>query len=237
LKFLLCDLLGPVSPDFDVINEIVPNIGYHREALPLLPGGGRLIRSHEPYRPEYRKAVYLVRDPRDIVLSEHRYHKRIGLFDGGLDAFIDDFVNGRVHGFGSWRDHVISWLDSPLQVGEQLAVVRYERLRERPVDTVDEIMTLLGSPTPRERLEQAVQNNSIERMRRKEDESARMQRARRPEHRFVGDGSVRGWRRRLTPEQAAVLDEFSRPVSARLGYGKAPGAGGTMRVSPARSKP
>jgi len=45
-------------------DDAVPMVG-EGHARVMLPNGGRLLRSHEAYRPEYRRSILLVRDPRD----------------------------------------------------------------------------------------------------------------------------------------------------------------------------
>src|SRR5437867_8735637 len=61
LRFVLLEILTGRPSEFPSVNRSIPKVGRHNQALPLLPGGGRLIQTHEPYREEYQKAVYLVR--------------------------------------------------------------------------------------------------------------------------------------------------------------------------------
>ena len=65
-RFVLYELLSGESSSFDNVNRGIPEIGIHWHAKPLLPGEGRLIKTHEPYRSEYRRAIYLVRDMREL---------------------------------------------------------------------------------------------------------------------------------------------------------------------------
>ena len=44
-------------------------MGTHRPMKPVLPNGGRLIKTHEQYRSQYKRAIYLMRDLRDVMLS------------------------------------------------------------------------------------------------------------------------------------------------------------------------
>jgi len=70
LRFQLIEALTSQSGEFDSVDKLIPKIGAHAGAPALLPGGRRLIQTHETYRKEYKKAIYLVRDVRDVVLSE-----------------------------------------------------------------------------------------------------------------------------------------------------------------------
>jgi len=72
LRFLLCDVLTKGAADFRNVKFTIPDVRHYRRGAVLLDGG-RLIKTHEPYRKEYGKAVYIVRDPRDVALSLHEY--------------------------------------------------------------------------------------------------------------------------------------------------------------------
>src|SRR5579863_5796840 len=70
LRFVLYEILTGESSSFDKVNAGLRGIGDYQHGPGLLPGGGRFIGTHESYRPAYRRAVYLVRDVRDVALSE-----------------------------------------------------------------------------------------------------------------------------------------------------------------------
>src|SRR5205823_8280937 len=61
LRFLIMEILGGATAEFDNVNRLIPEIGLHGNTPSLLPGGGRLIKTHERYRPEYKRAIYLYR--------------------------------------------------------------------------------------------------------------------------------------------------------------------------------
>src|ERR1017187_3695816 len=70
LRFVLAEALTGQPSTFPSVNRAIPQVGYHAQAL-RLPAGGRFIKTHESYRRECRRAVCLVRDPRDTLLSEY----------------------------------------------------------------------------------------------------------------------------------------------------------------------
>ena len=69
LRFILFQILRGEESGFGNIEQRIPEIYTHRGVPPILPGGARLIKTHEKYRKDYTKAVFLVRDLRDVVLS------------------------------------------------------------------------------------------------------------------------------------------------------------------------
>jgi hypothetical protein len=218
LRFLLFEILAGQSGEFETIGRAIPYVGRHRRAPELLPNGGRLIKTHEPYREAYRKAVYLVRDVRDVVVSEHSYEKMRGYYDKNLDAFVADFLTGRVHGLGSWADHVNSWLGPGPTQGADVHVIKFEDMRQNIEGTIAGVLDFLGTSVDIGVIREAIRNNSIERMREKEDR-AQIDKAKKYQHlRLVREGSIEGWRQTLTDHQVQLIERQAEETLARLEY-------------------
>ena len=66
LRFILYELLSGQPATFESVNRYMRGPGTHNQGLAALPNQGRFLSSHEPYRAEYRRAAYLVRDVRDV---------------------------------------------------------------------------------------------------------------------------------------------------------------------------
>src|SRR6516165_33686 len=56
LRFLLFETLTKNEAGFDNVNRMLPDVGMHEGATALLANKGRLIKTHEPFRSEYRRA-------------------------------------------------------------------------------------------------------------------------------------------------------------------------------------
>ena len=227
LRFTLFEILTGKPSSFDNVNSAFRGLKEHRKALPLLPGGGRFIGTHESFRPSYRRAVYLVRDVRDVVLSEFAFEQNLGIGRQNLDDYLEDFVNGRKR-HGSWQNHVQSWLDSPLARNGDLLVVRYEDLRQDSVEMFMKIADFLGMSRERNLVETAVANNSVQRMREKEDRlykqenysavPSRPVKSVQPGGRFIRSGTMGGWQEKLSQEQLHVIEEHTANILLRLQY-------------------
>jgi hypothetical protein len=223
LRFLLFEALTRRDAGFEDVNRYIPDVGGQNEAVPLLPKGGRLIKTHEAYRSNYKRAVYIVRDTRDVALSEYAYEKAQGWINCSFDEFLDAFVQGTVNGYGSWEAHARSWVDSPLAKSGDLLVIRYKDLRKETKSHLAEIMTFLGVPADPLVIERAVHNNNVQNMRKKEERTPQIgydprTKSIAEDKRFVRAGSVGGWRERFTPEQLHKIQNHSAPMMARLGY-------------------
>jgi Sulfotransferase domain len=235
LRFVLMEVLTPQSAGFLNVNHILPEIGTHRGVKPLLANGGRFIKTHEQYRPKYKRAIYLMRDLRDVMLSNWARDREMGFapyFDQGrgMDGYIESFLKGKVTRFGSWQAHVNSWLGCPLAHSQNLLVVRYEDLRRDTTAGIFKILDFLGIESDSSRVRRAIDNNSLSRMRHKEEAVKksgvalgrgtllRKHNVDREDARFVRGGSVGGWRDRLTPGQIAMVTSYAAETLARAGY-------------------
>ncbi len=217
IRFLLYQLTTGQAGEWPAVNAAIPYVGEHHQARPLLADGGRLFKTHENDPRYYQRAIYLVRDPRDVVLSEHRHTRMFGNFDGELDAFVETFVKGQVHGLGTWAAHARGWLEASRNEGHVL-VVRYEDLRAEPHPQVTRVARFLDLPTDEETIARAIADNTIERMRRKEAGAGFQKTDQALSH--VSKGQVEGWRQKLTPEAAAAIEVACAPVLDALGYSR-----------------
>lgn len=217
IRFVLFEVLSGLPAGFKNINQSMTAIGRHANASRLLPGRGRVIGTHQQYRKDYGRAIYVVRDARDVLLSEFAFQSALDYFRGNLDEFISAFLFtcASAYGVGPWHRHVSSWLDSPLAGTENLLVVRFEDLRQDPVPWFARMAEFLRVDVDREKIELAVANNSIQKMREKENKEPVRVSIR---GRFVRNGSVRGWVSQLSPAQLRLIEEHAGSALLRLGY-------------------
>src|SRR5208282_3864367 len=66
----------------------------------------RIIFSHECFDPEYRKVIYLVRDPRDVAAAQYEQRRRGGSLDNAvsLEQFVQAFLTGTDEYRGGWAE-------------------------------------------------------------------------------------------------------------------------------------
>lgn len=218
LRFLLFELLTGTPAEFVPVNESIPYVGKHRGAPALLPSGGRVIQTHETFLRGIRSAIYLVRDPRSVVLSEYRWQLRTGLFEGSFESFFDAFMSGRANPYGRWDRHVDTWMSSRLAAEGRLHLVRFVDLRTDAVAELTRILDFLGVRRPTALIEAVVANNGLEEMRLKEErapEGALGARTR-ADIRFVQSGSTSAWRDELSQGQARAIEERFEPTFRRV---------------------
>jgi len=218
-RFVLYEILAGEPSTFDNVNQGIPEIGIHLKAKRLLPGEGRLIKTHEPYRKEYGRAVYLARDMRDVIFSQYSREKELGILYDEFDTYLSKFLQGKISGFGAWQSHVQSWLESPLARRGDLLMLRFEDLKKDMESAIFRMLDFFGITAEPEVVRAAIANNTLERMRQKEEQSQTLHQARNGEEgRFVRKGAVGGWREKLSDEHLRLIDTYAGSAFGRLGY-------------------
>jgi hypothetical protein len=218
LRFMLFEALTGTPAEFNSVRRAIPHVNPYRDTQPLLASGARLFLTHEQYGRHYRRAavVYLVRDVRDVIISEYGRRHMVRSYAKDFDHFLEDFLRGRIHRIGSWTDHVAGWMQSAAIGDGSLILVRYEDLKTDPARKLSEILQFLGEPRSPSVIRGAVDNNNLEAMREKEDR-VRLPEAR-PGFRFVNKGVSGSWREALNPGQIRQIEEASGRQLEELGY-------------------
>jgi Sulfotransferase domain len=221
LRFLLLESLTGNTAEWNDVNRLIPYVGGQRSIPALLPGDGRLVSTHDPRTGPCRRAVLLVRDPRDVVLSYYRWLSLHG-YSHDLETFLPAFLDGRLTFHGAWSDNTRYWLDSAShRGGRRLCVVRFEDLRADSFETIRRILLFMDVEVSDDAIHRAVSGNTIERSREKEERAGPQDVKRYPSGgRFVGKGSVGTWQSKLTDDQVRQVEDRASDLLDRLGYGR-----------------
>lgn len=196
------------------ILDFVPDVHVNRNISPATSHapGFRCIKSHATYNPYYRKVVYLVRDPRNVMPSLHAFLTKLGWYGGSLEQMIDDSRFGA----NAWAAHVRSWLDR-IHPTHSFLILRYEDLL---ADTAAQLRTLyrhLGWELDDQLVAKAVERSSLDRMKLEEA----LFNAANPSlasFSFVRDGRASGPRQEMPPSVVARIEAHAAGEMTRLGY-------------------
>jgi len=141
LRFLFGNILYTDGVDFKNINALIPDIhlSYKNQIDKL--NNPRIIKSHEPYNPQYPKVIYVYRDPRDVVVSYYYWYKKFNKNKyQDFDDFFTSFLKGDV-GFGLWTNHVDGWLNAAKDNPDRIFVIKYEDLKADTYRYFKEMLT------------------------------------------------------------------------------------------------
>ncbi len=238
-RFLIANLLHPEEPaNFGNIDRLIPESeGLTRNELARMPRP-RIMKSHQYFDPRFRKVIYIVRDPRDVAISQfHFYRKRRRITDDySIEQFVTRFVAGETSDYGSWGDNAASWLVAR-QNSTDFLLLRYEDMLAQTVGELTRVASFLGVNTTPDLVAQAVERSSVEQMRKLEDASATasVTKNTRQDIPFVRAAGSGGWKTSLPEKSVAELESAWAPLMKWLGYEPAlvsSPAGAEARVEP-----
>ena len=163
-------------------------------------------------------AIYLVRDPRDVVVSlAAHFSLPIDEAIAMAGSHYGDKAGARDKAYevwGTWSEHVNSWTARP---HDAVLVVRYRDLVANPLEQFAAIARhLRWQPTPQQ-LAAAVELSSFDMLSKLEAKRGFRERAKQQE-RFFRKGKVGDWRRALTQAQANRIVTTHGAVMARFGW-------------------
>jgi hypothetical protein len=163
-------------------------------------------------------AIYIVRNPLDVVLSVADH---FGLSIDEAIAFMANEETGtptneeNVAGYmGSWSTHVQSWT---LQPHPAIVVVRFEDLQDQPLKAFGSVAKLLGLGADRNRLRKAIQFSSFRELKQQELAGGFIEKSPNSRH-FFRKGNKNQWVAALSEEQIAAIVERHREQMQRFSY-------------------
>ncbi len=222
VRFLLASLIsGHVDVSFLNIEKIVPDIYRNSELRLRMLRRPRILKSHEHFDVRYRRIIYVVRDPRDVLISFYNYQIMMNRLSEqhSLADYTMRFLEGGVP-FGSWEDHVRGWLTA-WAGHDDFLLVRYEDLDREPIPQLEGIARFLGLVCDQAVLATAVSRCTADAMRKlevKQWQRWKPLRGKRPDRLFVRAATAGQWRRELPSSLARQVEAKWRPTMARLGY-------------------
>ena len=223
-RFLLGNLVYQDDPmTFLNLERRIPDMYVHSDREMRNLKRPRIIKSHECFDPRYQKILYVVRDPRDVAISNYHWEMKKGSFSDRfpIAEFIPKWMESHYWPrLGCWGDHMTSWL-ATREGHPHFIIIRYEDLQANPTRELARAARLLEiDPTP-EVLDRAVELSSADRMRQMEQNQGRkwvQTRYTRQDKPFVRKGSAGSWKSVLGAESVALIEAAWGHLMIRLGY-------------------
>ncbi|MBZ5666518.1 MAG: sulfotransferase domain-containing protein [Acidobacteriia bacterium] len=132
----------------------------------------RIIKSRSSFDPRYRRVIYVVRDPRDVAVSQYDSLRKARRMDDvfRVEEFVERFLAGgdavrrvSTDHFGSWGENVGSWLAA--RSGDPgFLLLRYEDMLADTPHELTRVATFVGLSTTIERISQAIERSSTARL-------------------------------------------------------------------------
>ncbi len=240
VRFLVSNLIfGPIT-DSQSIEQMIPDIHRPLEGQKVFQFQNTIfMKTHWKYDPEItarfptRGAIYIVRNPLDVIASHINY---FGLREDTRQqeraAFIDTFIRNAGHQrwfrfkMGSWNENVESWALN--QLGFPRLVLRYEDLKSDTHAAVGKIVRFLGLDKSREQIDEAVRRSTFDSLRSIEEKelgdrkngffSTEHRHKSDTGYRFMNKGKIGTFQEVMHPKQIRDAMKRFEPVMKKLGY-------------------
>jgi hypothetical protein len=205
--------------DLKSFNQYVPDVNVlytKRGSLAQFAqlGDPRFFLCHATCDRQLPKVVYMLRDPRDVMVSYWHYRH---FLDKNFDVPLLDYIAGDDHWPCEWDDHVASWMLAA-QRHPNVMIVRYEGLHTDPATVLRSVLEFAGVPYDEARLFAAIEASRFENMRAAEERVGVHGKAGDPDERFVRRGRVGSWQEEMGFAELRVIEEKYGKVMHAVGY-------------------
>lgn len=201
-----------VEPDFFNAHAVVPDSHLrnlvHPQTRAAFP---RFIKSHRAFTPNYPRVIYVVRDPRDVMVSRYHFENRRGRV---IDS-LSDLVRDPLLGVDRWVSDVCSWTRSHLPAQGRLLLLRFEDVLSEPITEIERIARFISvdiDPDGSGWVAQMVARDRVK------DLERRRGRPRQVPTPFVRSGRSGTWEQEMSQETSAYVVSRAGSVMSDLGY-------------------
>jgi hypothetical protein len=226
-RFLIANLVWQEAPiTFANIESKIPDVYTNTRKRLAKISRPRILKTHAYLDVRYQRVIYIVRDPRDVVVSCYHFHRKMVHLkhfipdDYPLTAYVNRLIEGEFFDCGSWRENVAGWIAARFGTPGFL-LLRYEDMKRQTEVELAKVARFLGVEATPERLARAVELSSAERMRGLEKTEGKVwasTKHSRNDIPFIRNAVAGGWRRDLPIEIVAQIEAAWGPWMETLGY-------------------
>ena len=169
-------------------------------------------------------AIYVVRDPRDVLVSYSNYMDKS--IDETIEILLSDdtyeYGNFKDKGYrksliGSWSSHYNSWKNYK---SKETIIVKYEDMLYKSNSTFLRVLNYIAKinniEIDKNKMYQAIEETSFENLKKLEkSEGFKSNVSKNP---FFRKGRVGDWKEKLTKEQTQRIEKFFKVEMIELGY-------------------
>jgi estrone sulfotransferase len=194
VKFFLLNLLtnsGELKADssFKTLDETIPELSrdnlLKKWKFKIIP---RFVKSHLSYQKIFfknNKALLVVRDPRDVMVSFFLYVKNNFSYDFKGD--FSEFIRDKAMGLEACILHQISWKNSGA------VIIRFEDLKTNGAEVLENALSTLDISVPKQLIKSAFDDASFEKMKIMESRPKKYTHTHKESYTFVRKGEKNQW--------------------------------------------
>mgnify|MGYP003682236693 CR=1 FL=1 len=181
------------------INKYVQDIYLTKESYIASRKSPRIFKSHDTFDVRFKKVIYIVRDPRDIITSSYFFLIRIGKIKINYSKrkFVKNFLNGDYEvDFGSWHQNVGSWYGAR---NKNIFFVKYENLKKNSYKEIKSIADFLNIKVSNKLIKKIEKNTNFSKQKNFEDKINIKK------INYFRKGEVNQWKPFLSREQNRII--------------------------------
>tara|TARA_Y100001970_G_C14068074_1_gene767822 strand:- start:119 stop:976 length:858 start_codon:yes stop_codon:yes gene_type:complete len=168
---LITAILLKKTNDINLLNidNITPDIYTNKESKFINAKRPRMFKTHESFDPRFKRVIYVVRDPRDVIVSLYFFLIKIGKINKNYSKrkFVKEFLNGTYDiDFGSWEQNIGSWFGGKK---ENIIFVRYEDLKKNYSKEIKRICVFLKIKPKKTLIKKVVNKTQFETLQKQEE--------------------------------------------------------------------
>ena len=198
--------------NYNNIEQLIPEI-YHTNESEFINNKLRIFKCHDHYDHRFKRAIYIVRDPREVIVSSFFFAIKVGAINKNYSKrkFVRDFLNGQFNSnFGTWYQHVGSWYGVK---DNNILFIRYENLRKKPVAEILKMAKFLKIKISSKKISKIVRRTSFKILqdqedKRKVDWTSIPNNENENEMKFFRSGKINSWKNFLTKKEVKKIKQM-----------------------------
>ena len=215
MRFLIFSYLFDRQATFEDVDKVMPYVpDKWRPGMTSIP---IVLKSHERWPQQYGKVIYIVRDPRDIVLSLYSWHHKTGFFNKPKnqamsdDKYVAEFLFGDYLWEIPWDTHVEEWIGGGDQLPGGFLLVKYEDMLADTETQFRRVVDFLDLQWEQQKAERAIRRCSLGKMQQVENKKENS-------IPFARKGKSGQWKEVFSPIVVRRFSERFGATMEKMGY-------------------
>jgi len=209
-RFIVANL---INRNFGKINlknldQIIPDIHEARESVLNKFKSPRIFSSHDYFDARFHKVIYVVRDPRDVIVSLYFYLTKLKVLKNNYSRrrYVKRFLDGEFDStFGSWYQNIGSWYGTK---NKNIIFIKYEDLLKNKYISFKKISEFLNIKFNKRKFDKILENTSFKNLQKQESlshHSLGHLRDTRKDIRFFRSGRKNQWKKFLSASENKLI--------------------------------
>lgn len=213
---LISGIIFGISTEFlpdRLTQELVPDVHYKKYYKRFFDFN--CFKTHDEPLEKHRRVIYLVRDPRDVIVSYYYYLK-----NSGNQIDYQKMIYGDKSELSQWINHAKSWRKNSYK--SEIMLLKYEDLLLNPMKEMKRVIEFMKIERNDETLLNSIQGNSFKEMRIKEEslgfDNEIYRKKWNNEGRFFRKGIIGSYKEELTLDLIRTIEERAGTEMEYLDY-------------------